>query len=121
MAHLITDHYLMMVCTAPPRPKEKTMDDALHILLKGALTQKNVPGVIFFSDPIFFAQSFPVTIFYFADFTDTDLPMTIHINRCPRKTSRGEAVGFLRARKFQFPRIWCQNSCNMILFCEREI
>lgn len=49
------------------------------------------------------------------------MPMTIHINRCPRKTSRGEAVGFSRARKFQSRRIWCQNSCNMILFCQREI
>lgn len=72
MAHLITDHYLMMVCTAPPAQKKKQWMMPF-ILLKGALTQKNVPGVIFFSDPIFFAQSFPVTIFYFADFTDTDL------------------------------------------------
>lgn len=57
----------------PPPAQKKKQWMMPFILLKGALTQKNVPGVIFFSDPIFFAQSFPVTIFYFADFTDTDL------------------------------------------------
>lgn len=119
------DHWSLFndgVYGPPPRPKEKTMDDALHITERCIDPKKCAWRHLLFG-PDFFRTKFPRDDFLLRRFYGYRfaMPMTIHINRCPRKTSRGEAVGFSRARKFQSQRIWFQNSCNMILFCEREI
>lgn len=72
MAHLITDHYLMMVCTAPPRPKEKTMDDALHITERCIDPKKCAWRHLLFG-PDFFRTKFPRDDFLLRRFYATDL------------------------------------------------
>lgn len=74
-------------------PHKKTMDDALH-LKKCAWRQKDL-----FFGPEIFRTKLPRDDFLLRRFNGY---------RRPRKTSRGEAVGFSRARKFQSRKIWCQ-------------